>query len=111
MQIFSTFSTDLDENTKLVLNRGSKIIELLKQNNYSPIDLNDQFILIFAGLNGYLDNIPLAKIKSVEDFILKQCSMYEFFDSTLKNIDDINEQLSDSLVDVLGLYKDLYENE
>jgi len=34
-----------------------------------------------------------------------------FFDSTLKNIDDINEQLSDSLVDVLGLYKDLYENE
>jgi len=108
MQIFSTFSTDLDENTKLVLNRGSKIVELLNQNNYAPIDLEDQFVLIFAGLNGYLDNIPLNKVKDVEEFILNQFNEFEFFDSSLESTDEIIDQLSESLVDVIEMYLSLY---
>jgi len=105
MQIFSTFSTDLDENTKLVLSRGSRIVELLKQKNYAPIDLDDQFVLIFAGLNGFLDHIALEKIAEVEEYLLKQCMEYEFFDFSNQNIEEINEQLSESLTDALALFK------
>jgi len=105
MQIFSTFSTDLDENTKLVLNRGARIVELLKQKNYSPVDMEDQFVLIFAGLNGFLDNIPVEKISEVEEFILKHCAEYEFYDFSSSNIDEISDQLSESIVEILAAYK------
>jgi len=101
MQIYSTFSTDLDINTKVVLNRGSKIIELLKQKNYSPIELDDQFILVFAGLNGFLDNIELDKIKGVEELLLNYSNTFEFFDGSLET-NDINNQLADSLEEILN---------
>jgi len=104
MQIFNTFSTDLDENTKLVLSRGSRIVEIIKQKNYFPIDMDDQFVLLFAGLNGFLDEYALDKIEEIEEYLLKQCSEYEFFDFS-ESIDQINEQLSESLLEALSLYK------
>jgi proton translocating ATP synthase F1 alpha subunit len=72
VKVFSAFSSDLDATTTTTLNRGSKLIELLKQKNYSPLTDEEQYILIYAGLNGFLDNIDLKNIKKFEEFLLSE---------------------------------------
>ncbi|KAJ4417657.1 Alpha subunit of the F1 sector of mitochondrial F1F0 ATP synthase [Gnomoniopsis sp. IMI 355080] len=59
---FSQFGSDLDAATKQTLNRGERLTELLKQKQYSPMAVNEMVPLIYAGVNGFLDNIPVNKI-------------------------------------------------
>ncbi|KAJ9669301.1 Alpha subunit of the F1 sector of mitochondrial F1F0 ATP synthase [Coniosporium apollinis] len=67
---FAQFGSDLDAATKQTLNRGERLTELLKQKQYSPMAVNEMVPLIFAGVNGYLDNIPVNKILQWEaDFL------------------------------------------
>jgi len=104
MKSFSAFTSEIDESTKLVLHRGERILELLKQENYSPMELDDQFILVFAGLNGFLDDSLVSDIKDIEKFILSFCNEFEFYDDSLDDIEEINEQLAESLEEVLDLF-------
>lgn len=71
MEAFSQFGSDLDQSTQKLLNRGSKLTELLKQNQNSPMPLEDQVVSIYAGVNGYLDNIPLNKVPNFEKAALQ----------------------------------------
>jgi len=67
---FAQFGSDLDASTKQTLNRGEKLTELLKQKQYSPMDVSEMVPLIYAGVNGFLDNIPVSKILTWEaDFL------------------------------------------
>jgi F-type H+-transporting ATPase subunit alpha len=67
---FAQFGSDLDAATKQTLARGERLTELLKQKQYSPMAVNEMVPLIFAGVNGYLDTIPVAKILTWEaDFL------------------------------------------
>ncbi|UPK98926.1 hypothetical protein LCI18_009861 [Fusarium solani-melongenae] len=67
---FAQFGSDLDAATKQTLSRGERLTELLKQKQYSPMAVNEMVPLIFAGVNGYLDNVPVAKILQWEsDFL------------------------------------------
>ncbi|VUC33863.1 unnamed protein product [Clonostachys rosea] len=67
---FAQFGSDLDAATKQTLNRGERLTELLKQKQYSPMAVNEMVPLIFAGVRGYLDNVPVNKILSWEaDFL------------------------------------------
>ncbi|KAI0136105.1 P-loop containing nucleoside triphosphate hydrolase protein [Hypoxylon sp. NC0597] len=67
---FAQFGSDLDAATKQTLNRGERLTELLKQKQYSPMAVNEMVPLIFAGVNGYLDQVPVAKILQWEaDFL------------------------------------------
>ena len=66
MAAFAQFGSDLDASTQKLLNRGSKLTELLKQNQYSPFTVAEQVVSIFAGVRGFLDDIPLEKIKDFE---------------------------------------------
>ena len=59
---FAQFGSDLDAATKQVLNRGERLTELLKQKQYSPMAVNEMVPLIFAGVNGYLDNVPVDRV-------------------------------------------------
>jgi F0F1-type ATP synthase alpha subunit len=62
LKIFSTFANYIDATTLAILNRGARLVELLKQPNYTPLLMEEQFVILFAGLTGLLDNIPLNKI-------------------------------------------------
>jgi F-type H+/Na+-transporting ATPase subunit alpha len=67
---FAQFGSDLDEATQRQLNRGARLVELLKQAQYSPMDVIDQSVSIFAATKGYFDAIPVSKIRQVESDLL-----------------------------------------
>ena len=67
---FAQFGSDLDAATKQTLNRGERLTELLKQKQYQPMAVSEMVPLIYAGVNGHLDNVPVAKILQWEaDFL------------------------------------------
>ena len=70
MAAFAQFGSDLDASTQKLLNRGSKLTELLKQGQYSPLKVEEQVVSIFTGVKGYLDDIENSKIKDFEEQLL-----------------------------------------
>ncbi|HEV2564692.1 F0F1 ATP synthase subunit alpha [Microvirga sp. CF3016] len=70
MAAFAQFGSDLDATTQRLLNRGSRLTELLKQPQFSPLKMEEQVAVIYAGVNGYLDNLPLNRVKAFEDGLL-----------------------------------------
>ena len=73
MAAFAQFGSDLDASTQKLLNRGSKLTELLKQKQYSPMTVAQQVISVFCGVKGYLDDIELKDIAEFENKILEKC--------------------------------------
>jgi F-type H+-transporting ATPase subunit alpha len=70
MAAFAQFGSDLDAATQRLLNRGSRLTELLKQAQFSPLKMEEQVCVIYAGVNGYLDPLPVAKVRVFEDSLL-----------------------------------------
>ncbi len=70
MAAFAQFGSDLDAATQRLLNRGSRLTELLKQAQFSPLKMEEQVCVIWAGTNGYLDPLPLNKVKEFETALL-----------------------------------------
>lgn len=66
LQAFSQFASDLDEGSRRQLDRGQRMVEVLKQPPYSPLSVEKQIVIIFAGSKGYLDNVPVNKITKFE---------------------------------------------
>ncbi|KAJ2508284.1 Alpha subunit of the F1 sector of mitochondrial F1F0 ATP synthase, partial [Coemansia sp. RSA 2049] len=67
---FAQFGSDLDASTQFLLNRGARLTEMLKQPQYSPLAVEDQVVIIFAGVNGFLDKVPTARIVEFEQKFL-----------------------------------------
>jgi F-type H+-transporting ATPase subunit alpha len=63
---FAQFGSDLDKATQAQLTRGERMVEILKQDQYVPMPLEQQVMIIFAGVNGYLDDIPVERVKEFE---------------------------------------------
>jgi F-type H+-transporting ATPase subunit alpha len=70
MAAFAQFGSDLDATTQRLLNRGARLTELLKQSQFSPLKMEEQVCVIYSGVNGYLDALPVARIKAYEDGLL-----------------------------------------
>ena len=73
MAAFAQFGSDLDASTQQLLNRGSKLTELLKQKQYSPMTVAEQVISVFCGVKGYLDDVELKDIADFEHKIIEKC--------------------------------------
>jgi len=67
LEAFAKFGSDLDKNTQAQLTRGQRMVEILKQDQYSPVDVAKQVTIIWAGNNGSLDDIPLNKVAEFEE--------------------------------------------
>ena len=85
MIVFSQFGSELDNATRSQLVRGERMIEILKQGQYTPIPVAQQVMIIYAGTNGSLDDIPVAAIKKFE------AEFYQYMD---KNFAEIGHEIS-----------------
>jgi F-type H+-transporting ATPase subunit alpha len=70
MAAFAQFGSDLDATTQRLLNRGARLTELLKQPQFSPLKMEEQVVVIYAGVNGYLDLIPVNRVRDFEQGLL-----------------------------------------
>jgi F-type H+-transporting ATPase subunit alpha len=70
MAAFAQFGSDLDATTQRLLNRGARLTELLKQPQFSPLKMEEQVVVIYAGVNGYLDPIPVSRVRAFEEGLL-----------------------------------------
>ena len=110
MAAFAQFGSDLDVSTQKLLNRGSKLTELLKQNQYSPLTVAEQVVSIFTGVSGYLDDIEINAIKQFEIDLLEkvkndQPDILDSINSSGKLEDDVKEKLVNIIKDIKGAKK------
>jgi F-type H+-transporting ATPase subunit alpha len=71
LQAFAQFGSDLDKSTQAQISRGQRLVEILKQPQYQPMDVEKQVIEIWAAINGYLDDIPVENVRNFEAGLLK----------------------------------------
>src|SRR3546814_13972508 len=70
MAAFAQFGSDLDASTQKLLNRGARLTELLKQPQFNPMPMEEQVVSIFAGVNGFLDTVPVNAVTRFESGLL-----------------------------------------
>ena len=106
MAAFAQFGSDLDASTQKLLNRGSKLTELLKQKQYSPMTVAEQVISVFCGVKGYLDDIELKDINNFEEQIIEKCKSEkpEILESILSS-GKLEENTEKLLVDIITQLK------
>ena len=106
MAAFAQFGSDLDAATQKLLNRGSKLTELLKQNQYSPLTVAEQVITVFTGVRGYLDDVELDQIKNFEKDILEKIKNEKNeIISTIQTTGKLEKETEDSLIQIIQEYK------
>ncbi|HED4730663.1 TPA: F0F1 ATP synthase subunit alpha [Campylobacter jejuni] len=102
LQAFAQFASDLDEASRKQLERGQRMVELLKQPPYSPLSIEKQVVLIFAGTKGFLDDIAVSRIKEFEDGIYpfieaKHPDIFEQIRSKKALDSDLEEKLAKAI--------------
>ena len=106
MAAFAQFGSDLDISTQKLLNRGSKLTELLKQDQYSPMPVAQQVIAVFSGVKGFLDDVELSKIKNTEKQIYEEVksSNPDIIDS-INSTGKLEEETEKKLISVIKNFK------
>ena len=102
MAAFAQFASDMDASTRQLLSRGERLTELLKQPQYSPMEVEEQVAVIFAGVKGYLDQIPTQKIGEFEQSLIqtlntKGSNILESIRKDKSISDDTEKALKDTL--------------
>ena len=106
MAAFAQFGSDLDASTQKLLNRGSKLTELLKQKQYAPLTVAEQVITVFSGVRGYLDDVELDQIRNFEKDILEKIKNEKSeIISTIQSTGKLEKETEDSLIQIIQEYK------
>ncbi len=109
LEAFAAFASDLDPASKAQLARGERLVELLKQSQYTPYEVTDQVVSIFAAINGYLDSIPTKEVRRFEKEMLtflkqKYAKMYDSIAKEQKISDESKKQLEDALKEFKAIF-------
>jgi F-type H+/Na+-transporting ATPase subunit alpha len=110
MAAFAQFGSDLDQATQRQLNRGARLVELLKQDQYEPLPVEKQVLIIFAGTNGFVDDLPLTALKRYEKelYSFMESKHPEIFADILKKREldnDLRAKLTKTLEEFKGTFK------
>ena len=106
MAAFAQFGSDLDKTTQAQLARGARMTELLKQDQYKPISVGDQVLIIYAGVNGFVDDIPVSKLREFEEDLLSYINeKHAGIKSDLVSRKKIDEEFGEQLKQIITEFK------
>jgi len=114
VEAFEKFGSSLDAETRELLERGKKLVELLKQDQFAPLTIEEQVILIFSAVRGYLRRVPIENINKFEKELLKFVNTKQlinpfvvFLKDDLKNTQDIFDKVLSYFIEVefSGIFK------
>src|SRR6266436_6176211 len=105
MAAFAQFGSDLDATTQRLLNRGARLTELLKQPQFSPLKMEEQVVVIWAGTNGYLDPLPVNKVREFEEGLLSLLrTKHADILNTIRDTRDLGDETAAKLKAVVEAY-------
>ncbi|MCH9650704.1 MAG: F0F1 ATP synthase subunit alpha [Deltaproteobacteria bacterium] len=106
LEAFAQLGTELDASSQRQLDRGRRMTELLKQPQYSPYGINDQIVSIFAGTQGYLDDLPVSQVLQFEQELIKH--FHDEFPEVLEELDQkgkLSDELDSKFRSIVGDFK------
>jgi len=109
MEAFAQFGSDLDKATLKQLERGKRLIEILKQDQYSPLRISQQIAIIYAAINGFLDNVPVDKVRSFEKELfsiiqMEHADVLDQLESEKVLTDDIKSKIEAAINECSSLF-------
>jgi F-type H+-transporting ATPase subunit alpha len=110
MAAFAQFGSDLDAATQRQLNRGSRLVEILKQGQYEPLSVEKQILIIYAGTNGFVDHLPVSAIKRYEQELIAfvESKYPEMLQEIVKKR-ELNDELRQKINKVLEEFKERFK--
>jgi F-type H+-transporting ATPase subunit alpha len=112
LEAFAKFGSDLDESTQRQLNRGERLVEILKQNEFSPVPVEEQVAIIYAAINGHLDPVPVEDIEEFEEEYLERLRLrHEEVLDEIRETEDLSEAAEEAFESVAADLADVYAEE
>jgi F-type H+/Na+-transporting ATPase subunit alpha len=110
LEAFAAFASDLDAASRAQLDRGGRLVELLKQPQYDPFPVEDEVVSIWAGSNGYLDDVPLEDVSRFEhDFLENLQRSHEGILTAIRETKDLSEDTVTALKDAVDEFRKSFE--
>jgi F-type H+-transporting ATPase subunit alpha len=112
VKAFAQFGSDLDKATQAQLSRGDRLTELLKQNQYAPLPVEQQIVSIYAGSKGFLDTIPVDKIRAFEKGLLQHVNdQFPEIYSTIRDKGKLTDELAAKIEEAIRSYLHIFVKE
>jgi len=92
VEIFASFGSEIDVTTQQIIRRGARLVELLKQPPYKPMQIEQQLFLLFSGRNGYLDNLSLAQVEEFKEVVTDWFNITEDCEA-LENLFELDDEI------------------
>jgi F-type H+/Na+-transporting ATPase subunit alpha len=110
LEAFAAFSSDLDPVSRAQLDRGARLVELLKQPQYSPLPVERQVVSVWAGTNGYLDDVPVDDVRRFEDEFLDDLQRsHEGVYASIRETGELNDDTATRLKDAIEEFRRGFE--
>jgi F-type H+/Na+-transporting ATPase subunit alpha len=110
LEAFAAFSSDLDPVSRAQLDRGARLVELLKQPQYSPLPVERQVVSVWAGTNGYLDDVPINDVRRFEDEFLDYLQRsHEGVYASIRETRELNDDTATTLKDAIEEFRRGFE--
>ena len=111
LEAFAKFGSDLDKATMQQLRRGERLVEILKQKQYSPMTVEDQVLIIYAATKGYLDEIPVAHIARYQnDYLQEVENMHQDIVQSIRDTKDLTPETTDKMNGVLKDFTERFKS-
>jgi F-type H+-transporting ATPase subunit alpha len=111
MEAFAQFGSDLDEKTRMTIERGKRTTEVLKQDQYEPMAVENQVAIIYAVTNGFLDDVDVAKVKDWEkDFHKYLMSSQKDALKLIAEKKELSDEVIAALEKAIKEFKEVYQN-
>jgi F-type H+-transporting ATPase subunit alpha len=109
LEAFAQFGSELDKSTQLQIDRGRRMVEILKQPQYKPLPMHKQVLILFAGTRGYLDALPVERLADYEtrlyDYVQQRCpAIYDELQDKKAIDDDLETKIKAALDEFTGAF-------